>query len=70
MHVDLRMVNGHGKCDGDTIQIGSHGSNRIPSPGMVNLVLLLLRFLSKNELPFIMPLLAFVSQVYEVVGAR
>jgi hypothetical protein len=56
------MVNRHVKFGRDTIQIGSQGSTQIPSPGMVNLLLLLLRFLSNNGLPIIMPLLVFVSR--------
>jgi hypothetical protein len=53
------MVNTHVKFGGDSIQIGSNRSNQIPSPCMVNLLLLLLRFLSNNQLPIIMPLLVF-----------
>ena len=48
------------------IQIGSHTSNQIPSPGMVNLLLLLLRILSNNGLTIIMPLPVFLSQVYKI----
>ena len=70
VYVDHGMVNGHGKFDGDSIQIGSHRSNQFPSPGMVNLLLLLLRFLSNNGLPITMPLIALLSQVYEIAGAH
>jgi hypothetical protein len=32
----LGMVNAHDNFGGDTIQIGNHRSNQMPSPGMVN----------------------------------
>jgi hypothetical protein len=66
----LGMVNAHGKFGGHTIQIANRRSNQIPSSGMVNLLLLLLRFLSNNGLPIIMSLLVFSSQVYEIAGAH
>jgi hypothetical protein len=53
------MVKTHGKFGGDIIQNGGHRSNQIPSPGKVNLLMLVLRFLCKGRLPIIMPLLAF-----------
>jgi hypothetical protein len=63
------MVNMFGKCEEDTIQNGRHRSKKIPSPGMVNLPFLLLRFLSNDRLPIIMPLLESLSQLYEIDGA-
>ena len=70
VRIARHMVIPHGKFGGDTIQNGSGRSNLIPSPGMANLLLLLLRFLWKDRLPFIMPLLVFLSQVYEIAGAH
>jgi hypothetical protein len=62
-------VNAHGKCGGDTIQNGTGRSNQILSPCMVNLLLMLLRFLSKDKLLIIMPMLVFLRQVYEIAAA-
>jgi hypothetical protein len=59
-----------GKCDDDTIQNGSHRSNEIPSPGMVNLLFRLSRFLRKDRLLFILALLVFLSQVYQIAGGH
>ena len=66
VRIALGTVYAHGKFDGDTIRIGSHRSKQIPSPGMVNLLLLLLRILSNNGLTIIMPLPVFLSQVYKI----
>jgi hypothetical protein len=45
-------------------------SNQIPSPGIVNWLLLVLRLLCKDRLPIVMPLLVCFSQVYEITGAH
>ena len=70
VEIPFKQRNAHGKFGGVTIQIGSHRSNQIPLPGMANLLLLLLRFLSNNGLPIIMPLLVFLSELYEIAGAH
>jgi hypothetical protein len=70
VHLTIGMVNTHGKFCGDTTQNGSHKSNQILSPGMVNLLLLVLRFLCKNRLSIIMPLLVFFSQLNDIAGAH
>ena len=57
--ITINMVNKPGKSDGDTIQNGSQRSNQIPSPGMVNLLLLVLIFHCKDRLAIIMPFLVF-----------
>jgi hypothetical protein len=66
-------VNIRGKFGGDTIHIGSGISNQIPSPGMANLLLLVLSFLCKDRLPIIIPLLLFLDrftklQVHITIG--
>ena len=70
VHIAIEMVNTHDKFSGGAVQNGNGRSNQIPSLGTINLLLLLLRFLWKDRLPIIMPLLVFLCKVYKIAGAH